>query len=216
MNYEFALDKKALISLIAGSVLIAVLLFLAGLIVGRQWTVVVSAEAASKSTDEERAALPKEPVLHEEDASAPNTGAPRSIKPKVTAPQEPAAVAAAATQASAVATQPPASQPAGEVRIIESVTDKAAAQPDEAATEPEYVTVQVGVFLDQKEASHLLQQIEARGYAPTFFSGRDAEARQWYAVRIGVYSDKQQATNAAANFTKQEKMKAVVRPLEAL
>lgn len=36
------------------------------------------------------------------------------------------------------------------------------------------------------------------------------------AVRIGVYSDKQQATNAAANFTKQEKMKAVVRPLEAL
>jgi len=215
MNYEFALDKKALISLIAGSVLIAVLLFLAGLIVGRQWTVVVSAEAASKSTDEERAALPKEPVLHEEDASAPNTGTPRSIKPKVTAPQEPAAAAAAATQASAAATQPPASLPAGDVRIIESVTDNAA-QPDEAATEPEYVTVQVGVFLDQKEASHLLQQIEARGYAPTFFSGRDAEARQWYAVRIGVYSDKQQATNAAANFTKQEKMKAVVRPLEAL
>jgi len=215
MNYEFALDKKALISLIAGSVLIAVLLFLAGLIVGRQWTVVVSAEAASKSTEEERAALPKEPVLHEEDASAPNTGTPRSIKPKVTAPQEPAA-AAAATQASAAATQPPASQPAGDVRIIESVTDNAAAQPDEAATEPEFVTVQVGVFLDQKEASHLLQQIEARGYAPTFFSGRDAESRQWYAVRIGVYSDKQQATNAAANFTKQEKMKAVVRPLEAL
>ena len=113
------------------------------------------------------------------------------------------------------APQPPASQPAGDVRIIESVTDNAA-QPDEAATEPEYVTVQVGVFLDQKEASHLLQQIEARGYAPTFFSGRDAEARQWYAVRIGVYSDKQQATNAAANFTKQEKLKAVVRPLEAL
>ncbi len=215
MNYEFALDKKALISLIAGSVLIAVLLFLAGLIVGRQWTVVVSAEAASKSTDEERAALPKEPVLHEEDASAPNTGTPRSIKPKVTAPQEPAA-AAAATQASAAATQPPASQPAGDVRIIESVTDNAAGQPDETASEPEYVTVQVGVFLDQKEASHLLQQIEARGYAPTFFSGRDAEARQWYAVRIGVYSDKQQATNAAANFTKQEKMKAIVRPLEAL
>ena len=215
MNYEFALDKKALISLIAGSVLIAVLLFLAGLIVGRQWTVVVSAEAASKSTDEERAALPKEPVLHEEDASAPNTGTPRSIKPKVTAPQEPAATAAA-TQASAAATQPPASQPAGDVRIIESVTGNAAAQPDEASRDPEYVTVQVGVFLDQKEASHLLQQIEARGYAPTFFSGRDAEARQWYAVRIGVYSDKQQATNAAANFTKQEKMKAVVRPLEAL
>jgi cell division protein FtsN len=214
MNYEFALDKKALISLIAGTVLIAVLLFFAGLVVGRQWTIVASAEAA-KVTDEERAALPKEPVLHEEDASAPNTGTPRSIRPEVTAPQKPV-TSAAATQGSAAAIQVPASQPAGDVRIIESVTDNAAAQADDAAGEPEYVTVQVGVFLDQKEASHLLQQIEARGYAPTFFSGRDAEARQWYAVRIGVYSDKQQATNAAANFTKQEKMKAVVRPLESL
>lgn len=212
MNYEFALDKKASISLIAGSVLIGVLLFLAGLIVGRQWTVVASAEAASTTTDNERAALLKEPVLNE-DASAPKTDTPRSIKPKVTAPQEPAA---AATETSAEASKSPASQPAGDVRIIESVTDDAATQPDEKAADPEYVTVQVGVFLDQKEASHLLQQIEARGYAPTFFSGRDAEARQWYAVRIGVYSDKQQATTAAANFTKQEKMKAIVRPLESL
>jgi hypothetical protein len=211
MNYEFALDKKASISLIAGSVLIGILLFVAGLIVGRQWTVVASAEAASTTTNNERAALPNEPVLNE-DASAPKTDTPTSIKPKVTASQEPAA---AATE-SAAASKLPASQPAGDVRIIESVTDDAATQPDEKAADPEYVTVQVGVFLDQKEASHLLQQIEARGYAPTFFSGRDAEARQWYAVRIGVYSDKQQATTAAANFTKQEKMKAVVRPLESL
>ena len=215
MNYEFALDKKSLISLVAGSVLIGVLLFVAGLIVGRQWTFVASAEAASTTADEERAALPKEPALHE-DATAPNADTPRSIKPKVTAPQEPAA-AATATQAGTAATQLPATQPAGDVRIIESTAGDTAGQPDEkAATDPDYVTVQVGVFLDQKEASHLLQQIEARGYAPTFFSGRDAEARQWYAVRIGVYSDKQQATNAAANFTKQEKMKAVVRPLESL
>jgi cell division protein FtsN len=84
------------------------------------------------------------------------------------------------------------------------------------AAEPEYVTVQVGVFLDEKEASRLLQQMERKGYAPTFFSGRDAEARQWYAVRIGTYSDREQATRAAANFTKQEKIKAVVRPAESL
>ncbi|HEY0366055.1 MAG TPA: hypothetical protein VGC73_06255, partial [Pyrinomonadaceae bacterium] len=71
MNYEFALDKKALVSLIAGSVAIAVLLFLAGWIVGRQWTGVASAEAASMTTDDERA-LPKEPVLRE-GVSAPNS-----------------------------------------------------------------------------------------------------------------------------------------------
>jgi hypothetical protein len=212
MNYEYALDKKALISLIAGLVMIGVLLFLAGWVVGRQWTV-VAAENTSGNTAGELAALPKEPVLHE-DASAPNVETARSVKPaKVTVPKEAVetpAQASAATSAIAV------SQPAGDVRIIESTADDAAASEGEKAAEPEYVTVQVGVFLDQKEASQLLQQIERKGYAPTFFSGRDAEARQWYAVRIGVYSDKQLAANSAANFTKQEKLKAVVRPLESL
>ena len=213
MNYEFALDKKALISLIAGSVVIAVLLFAGGWIVGSQWRVVETAAAAAMTTADEEDALPKEPVLHE-DAAAPDADAPRSVKPKVTAPKEPAA--AAATQASAAATSAmPAAAPSGDVKIIET-TDDAAAADGQAAAEPEYVTVQVGVFLDQKQASRLLQEIEGKGYAPTFFSGRDAEARQWYAVRIGVYSDKQQAANAAANFTKQERIKAVVRPLESL
>jgi septal ring-binding cell division protein DamX len=192
--------------------MIGVLLFLAGWVVGRQWTV-VAAENTSANTANELAALPKEPVLHE-DASAPNVETARSVKPaKVTVPKEAVetpAQASAATSAIAVL------QPAGDVRIIESTADDAAASEGEKAAEPEYVTVQVGVFLDQKEASQLLQQIERKGYAPTFFSGRDAEARQWYAVRIGVYSDKQQAANAAANFTKQEKLKAVVRPLESL
>ena len=216
MNYEFALDKKSLISLIAGTFVIGVLLFLAGWIVGRQWTVVTTAEAASTTADEERAALPKEPVLHE-DASAPNVQTARSVKPKLTVPKEAVEAPAQASAAtSATGSAMPAAQPAGEVRIIESTGDAAADGQEKAAAEPEYVTVQVGVFLDQNEASHLLQQIERKGYAPTFFSGRDAEARQWYAVRIGVYSDKLQAANAAANFTKQEKLKAVVRPVESL
>jgi cell division septation protein DedD len=218
MNYEYALDKKALISLIAGSVMIGVLLFVAGWIVGRQWTVAASAETASTTSGDERVALPKEPVLREE-ASAPNVEtAKSSVKPaKLTVPKEAVEAPAPSSAATSTTTNPmAAAQPVGDLRIIESTADDAAAGDANAAAEPEYVTVQVGVFLDQKEASHLLQQIERKGYAPTFFSGRDAEARQWYAVRIGVYSDKQQAMNAAANFTKQEKIKAVVRPLESL
>ena len=218
MNYEFALDKKALISLIAGSVVFALLLFLAGWIVGRQWTASASSETASTSAEDERAALPKEPVLHE-DASAPNAETARSAKPKLTVPREaveaPTQASAATAATTTVSHLPAAAQPGGDVRIIASTEDAAAAD-DKAAAEPEYVTVQVGVFLDQNEASQLLQRIERKGYAPTFFSSRDAESRQWYAVRIGVYSDRQQAANAAVNFTKQEKIKAVVRPLESL
>jgi len=209
MNYEFALDKKALVSLIAGSVVIGVLLFLAGWIVGRQWTVTASTEVAATTTDAERAALPKEPVLHEE-PSAPNSDTPGSVNPKVQLPSQLPATTPEAAHATAAA---PVTD--GQVTII-SEADADGANKDEGAAEPQPVTVQVGVFLDEKEASDLLKHMEQRGYAPTFFSGRDAEARQWYAVRIGTYSDKQQASNAAANFSKQEKLKAVVRPVHSL
>jgi cell division septation protein DedD len=140
--------------------------------------------------------------------------------PAKSAPAKSTAPAAPAQEPAASAAEPTAQVAdtkltADEVRIIEEAPADPASE-DNAASEPEYVTVQVGVFLDEKEASRLLQQMERKGYAPSFFSGRDAEARQWYAVRIGAYSDKQQAANAATNFTRQEKMKAVVRPLGSL
>ena len=212
MNYEFAVDKKAAVSMIAGSIVIGVLLFLAGVIVGRQWPNVELSATASASTENEHSTLPAEPVLNEEPAT-PKTDAPKTAKPKLNLPREQAETS---PPASVAATQTPPAN--GEVRIIEEAVtdDAAAATEEESQAEPEYVTVQVGVFLDEKDASKLLQHMERKGYAPTFFSGRDAEARQWYAVRIGVYSDKQQAVSAAANFTKQEKIKAVVRPAESL
>jgi len=216
MSYEFALDKKSIVSVIAGWIVIGALLFLAGWIVGRQWPTSEAASTPSAAAEEQRAALPSEPLLNDE-APARASVAPRKINPppvkgNVTPPAAPNASLPQAVETAAAAAPPPPND--GKVVIIsEAETDDANKQ---AAAEPEYVTVQVGVFLNEKEASHLLKQIESKGYAPTFFSGRDAEARQWYAVRIGVYSDREQATRAAANFTKQEGLKAVVRPLESL
>jgi septal ring-binding cell division protein DamX len=217
MNYEFSLSKTASISLIAGSVFISVLLFGAGLVVGSQWLVSdsTSAETIAKN---EKTDVPAEPVLREEKPSVPKT----PTAPNITAPAAPGAVGApakppAAQQLAATSaeTTPAAAAPGanGEVKIIQEADP---ATDENAASAPDFVTVQIGVFLDEKDADRLLKEVERKGYAPSFFSGRDAEARQWYAVRIGAYSDKQQAANAAANFTKQEKMKAEVRPLGSL
>ncbi|MEN3326525.1 MAG: hypothetical protein V7638_1332 [Acidobacteriota bacterium] len=210
MTYDFALDKKAVISLIAGSVVIAALLFVAGLIVGKQW-LGADAVAVAHAAENERAALPTEPVLNEE-AAAPAAG---KAKPALQLPKQ-----AGETPTEATTPMAPVAVP-GNVPPPQVVSEAATENADQSAAnaqpaESDYVTVQVGVFLDDKEAGRLLQQMESKGYRPTFFSGRDAESRQWYAVRIGVYSDKQQAANAAANFTKQEKLKAVVRPVESL
>jgi len=218
MSYEFALDKKSIISVIAGWIVIGALLFLAGWVVGRQWTTSEAASTPSAAADEQHAELPSEPLLSDE-APARASIAPRKINPppvkgNATPPAEANASLPQAVQstAAAAAALPPND---GKVVIIsEAETDDANKQAP--AGDPEYVTVQVGAFLNEKDASHLLKKIESKGYAPTFFSGRDAEARQWYAVRIGIYSDREQATKAAANFTKQEGLKAVVRPLESL
>lgn len=208
MNYEFSLDKKAVGSLIAGSIAIGILLFAAGWIVGGQLSPASSSLSASATPQKEEAELPKAPVLNDE-APARKSAPPKSIAPQV---DQLGKTAAAAPEEAALPAEAPAAN--GEVKIVqEAALDLAN---PESTTEPEYVTVQIGVFLDEQEASRLLKQVERKGYAPSFFSARDAEARQWYAVRIGSYSDKQQAANAAANFKRQEKIEAVVRPLGSL
>ena len=207
MNYEFSLNKSALVSLIAGCVVMTVLMFGAGLLVGSQWlTSSASAKGVVAMNDEPD--VPTEPVLKDEAPAAPKPNPPKKVTPEaVGPPKQPAAPA-----------PPPAAAQAQPVNGgIEIIQEAAADASSEAiASEPEYVTVQVGVFLNQDDANRLLKDIERKGYSPSFFSGHDAEARQWYAVRIGAYSDRQQAANAAANFTRQEKMKATVRPLGSL
>ena len=210
MNYEFSLNKTALLSLIAGSIVFAFLLFIGGLVIGSYWLATESAAIHSASAKNEKDALPKEPVLAEEEAPAPKSALPKKVvEPAAAGPKAPTVTLAPEAAAQAISAQPND----GEIRVIQ---EAAADATNVAETDPEYVTVQVGVFLDENEANNLLKRMESRGYSPSYFSGRDAQARQWFAVRIGAYSDKQQAENAAANFTKQEKLKAVVRPIGSL
>jgi cell division septation protein DedD len=211
MNYEFSLNKTALISMIAGSVVFAVLLFASGLVVGAQWLGTDPAASPDAVAKNEEADGPKEPVLNDEEPAPRKSAAPKNADQKPAAPKDGPGAAEPADAPPATAQEAAAN---GGVQIIQEAAIDA--NGEAAASEPEYVTVQVGVFLDQEEANRLLKNIERKGYSPSFFSGRDAEARQWFAVRIGAYSDRQQAVNAAANFTKQERLKAVVRPVGSL
>ena len=214
MNYEFSVNKMALVSSIAASIFIGVLLFGAGLVVGSQWLVEGSIATATSAQNKEPAG-PQEPVLHDAQAAAQKPAQPGIQKPETPKPPaagvpeqtSPAPIPAPAEAAAATAAN-------DEIQIIQEAA--ADGSNESAASDPEFVTVQIGVFLDEQEANRLLKDVERKGYAPSFFSGRDAEARQWYAVRIGAYSDRQQAANAAANFTKQEKIRATVRPLGSL
>ncbi|HVF44467.1 MAG TPA: SPOR domain-containing protein [Pyrinomonadaceae bacterium] len=77
-------------------------------------------------------------------------------------------------------------------------------------------SVQVGAYLEEVEAAALARELENKGYTPKVVSGLDAEARKWYAVRIGSYANAREAGTAASNFAKHEGRKAAVRPSGSL
>ena len=111
MNYEFTLDKKAAISLIAGSIVFAILLFAAGWIVGMQWSPSSSAVIAATIKKEE-AELPKEPVLKDE-VPATKPAPPKTTAPPVDQPpvdQAGKAAAATAPQQAALPAKAPAAK----------------------------------------------------------------------------------------------------------
>jgi cell division septation protein DedD len=236
MNYDFTLDKKGMFSVLVSSVLMGALLFVAGLIVGSYWTAngpTVSAAAARKnSADKELNSLAQEPVRMTE---LPQTNLPALDKPAVslnsettkpgalTAPQLPQAMPQLSTGAQPQAAAAPeqgddnkAANASGDNAEKQSAKPEESSTASQASSSSDLVTVEVGAFLDANAANHLFKSLERKGYAPTFFTGRDAQSREWYSIRIGAYSDRQQAENAAANLAKQEKMKAVVRPLGSL
>jgi hypothetical protein len=237
MNYDFTLDKKGMISVLASSVLMGALLFVAGLILGSYWTangptVSAAAKKSANPADKDPNAPPLEPILINDvpqtnlggpnkpttGLNSPAMGAGSSMLPPAQAggPQAPAAAPQSAAAPDQGADNKPANAPATDGAATQTAKPEDASAPAQTANDSDLVTVEVGTFLDSNAANHLYKSLERKGYAPTFFTGRDAQSREWYSIRIGAYSDKQQAENAAANFSKQEKMKAKVRPLGSL
>jgi hypothetical protein len=257
MTYDFSFDKKAVWALFAGSVVLGVLLFVAGLLVGGNLGEKSPAEQAKSDkskdgalADGESAAAPGvrqapalgQPVLLPEplapDAAAPVAAAPGLAAPNVAAPNMSAQGAAAqgwAAQGMAAPRVPsaaPAAPPAGDfgeeaprrntpVRdpdpklVQEAETGAPGEAESPAPLKGLAYAVQVGDYQEEKGARRLAEELESKGYTPSIFSGRDAENRVWFAVRIGAYAGAKDASQAAANFTKQEKLKATVRPVNA-
>jgi hypothetical protein len=147
------------------------------------------------------------------------------------APQRYAARGADAGALSSTPGAPPAQPPAATGRSEAARLSARGIDPDprlveEAGASPEAssagarasssYTVQVGAYLEEGEAQRVARELENKGYTPKVISGLDAEARTWYAVRIGSYGSAREAGTAASNFSKQEGLRVAVRPAGSL
>jgi cell division protein FtsN len=141
--------------------------------------------------------------------------------PSVAAPRVPSAVPVAPPARSFADEAPRRNAPVRDPdpKLVQEAETGAPGAADEAGLSTPLkglaYSVQVGDYQEEKGARRLAEQLESKGYTPSIFSGRDAENRVWFAVRIGAYAGAKDASQAAANFTKQEKLKATVRPVNA-
>lgn len=225
MLYEFSLDKKAVGLLVAASALLVLLVFILGLVIGVHWyaptETTTTATTATKTNK-------RQPVFASE-AEGPTLPQEAAIEGEALRPEAGAATEAAATaKADSLLTPAGAAQegtpkagalPGADPQVIQRAKPDAvegAAADEGTALKREAFSVQVGVFLEEIDANRLVEEMESKGYTPSILVANDADDRPWYSVRIGAYADQAEATQAASNFTKQEKKKAVVRPINSL
>lgn len=228
MNYNFSFDKKTIAFLLGSSAFVGIMLFIAGLLVGTNWRTEQPALASAATGTQPTAASPA-PAAAPAPAPAP---APVQTQPVIInaapATQESAAPSAApapeaapspAKQAHSVASLASKKNTTstqfydGEVKIFERA--KPAATKADDLNQSSF-SIQVGVFVDEKDAYQLVRQMQTKGYTPFVLATNDDESRTWYAVRIGTYTDRTEAERAASNIATQEKIKTHVRPLNSL
>jgi cell division septation protein DedD len=191
MPYDFSLDRKATITLSAGSILLLVLVFVAGVLTGLTWRPPDQEIIAAQ-----KAAMPVKPVLS-----------------TASAPPPPASAKAPATQATQTA---PPSTGASQATPSPAAAASAAQTAAEATTTADIpgvqLAIQVGAFLDKANADKLVERLKEAGYAPQIVLGGHPP-RQWNFVRVGPYHDWGEASQIAAVISRNEDTEAVVRPM---
>lgn len=200
MKHEFSLTSKAAAALIAGLSVIAILLIAVGVFIGIGLGVPVGeTQTARRSGTAPEKSLPSKPASAAAMASARNG-------PEATAIPEPPQVIANAS-----------AQPPPPVVGLEATITKA------SVTRPlqKGFALQVGAFLDLKNAQSLAENLKGRGYAVSLLNSLDARQRLWHAVRVGPanepgYADLQTASRAAADFISKEQIQALIRPADSL
>ncbi|HEX8775457.1 MAG TPA: SPOR domain-containing protein [Pyrinomonadaceae bacterium] len=240
MSYDFSFNNKTFSFLLGGLAFVGIMLFVAGLLVGASlkeetptpvaalWQQdalrarislqplspqpALVAEAARPAAAPAVAATPGEAPAPGEVAAPPSITA----APTRQAHSNPIAVSSSSSDDDESSSAPIPQANGEDIRVIQRADASAPVAEDlNKAGVPSY-SVQVGVFLDEKNADLLVRDMRDRGYTPIVLKATDDQSRVWHAVRIGAYVSKTAAMQAAAGISRQEKIKVIVRPLGSL
>jgi hypothetical protein len=213
--HEIQLSGKQLVFLFMATTIVAVVIFLCGVQVGRGVKIERSAEpetvAAAVPAPAERptsapAAVPTEPPPAEPPVPAKETADDLSYAKRLsseTAPNDKVKPRPDGGAAAPEAKAPPARTPAP-VKEAPARTTAAAAAP--TSGRPGVWVVQVHALKDQGAAAALAQRLSAKGY-PAFVLNPTAGAPAIYRVQVGRYNDRHEAEQVARRLEKEEQFK---------
>jgi cell division septation protein DedD len=205
--HEIQLNGKQLVFLFMASTVVAVVIFLCGVMVGRgvraqRPALEAAVEAATDPTSGATPAVPLAP------AAAVTSNAPVAAQETLTYPsrlegQEPVEERLKVLTAKPVVTKTEATKPVG-------VPPAAKASPASAALGGEPAgngfVVQVAAVNDRREAETIATRLAGKGY-PSFVTTPPKGAARMFRVRIGKYSTRGEAQAIAARLQKEDQFK---------
>jgi len=72
--------------------------------------------------------------------------------------------------------------------------------------------VQLGAFTDKQRANTRVGELRAKGLTAYIFEGKSLKGKQWYMVRIGLFTDRRSAEQMARSCEKTYKIQSIGRP----
>lgn len=230
--HEIQLNGKQLVFLFMATTIVAVVIFLSGVMVGRG---VRSEKAASAATEAGTLVPGPAPV----DAPAPATAAATAAAPGTKTPGGAASdelsyynklqtEAAPPETLNPPAEEPAAAQPADEAKTgagkqpgnkkppaAEPASRKAAPAAATEATEGEPpgpgLALQVAAFKERAEANAVANRLKAKGYPAYVLSPTPTSTVRMFRVRVGKYKTRREAEEAKRRLEKEEQFKPLFR-----
>jgi cell division septation protein DedD len=218
--HEIQLNGKQLVFLFMTGTVVAVVIFLMGVMVGRGIRVPRAAQqldaASDTGVDPTAAARPSLPppstttdgasAASQETLTYPDrledpTPPPETLRDT---PNELGAYAATPPTPIAKAPEPPAPKPTVDKKPPAAKPAAAAAVAPEPAGKG--FVVQVAATRDRSEADAIARRLAAKGY-PTFVSTPGANGPRVFRVRVGKFSDRRQADTVAGKLEREEQFK---------
>jgi cell division septation protein DedD len=211
---EIQLSGKALVFLFMAVTVIAVGIFLMGLLVGRGVT------AARGPAGSQSIAAETEPPPPPASATGPSSASPATAGEKLSYAERLGSAEPAKEQLKAEATAPPATPPtpkaesAGPAPAVARPSTPAPAPTSApvaaatASTAPDGAgfAIQVAALREREEADVIVKRLAGKGY-PAYVVAPAKGAPSVFRVRVGKYKERREADTVAARLQKEEQFK---------